>query len=183
MTDPAARIAPPPATDPAWPAYGDTILALGHGDVRVEVDLRRTLAPGVRTAMRALVGAPTFGVVTPANPGGRTLDAAENAARLEALGEALAREGIACVRADGHGASSDHVEHGFAIVADREAVRAIAGRTEQTAFYWFDGTRMWLVPTRPEEAPVALPTTPDALVEHVEGDADDGRTVADGDTP
>lgn len=170
MTDPAARSAPPPATDPAWTAYGDTILELVDGDVRVQVDLRRRLAPGVRELLTALSGGRHFGVVTPENPGGRTLDDAENAARVQALAAELATAGVRAIRADGHGASSDHVEHGFAIVADRETVRSIAGRTEQTAFYWFDGERMWLVPTRPEEAPVALPTTRDELAGHLDED-------------
>jgi hypothetical protein len=173
MTDPAARCAPPPATDPAWTAYGDTILELRAGDMAVRVDLRRRLAPGVRDALVTLCGGRTFGVVTPENPGGRTLDDVENAARVRALGDELARAGLQAIRADGHGASSDHVEHGFAVVTDEETLRGIAGRTEQTAFYWFDGDRMWLVPTRPDEAPVALPTTPDALAEHLEDDTGD----------
>lgn len=175
MSDPAARNAPALASDPAWTAYGDTILVMGNDDILARVDLRRRLTTGMRDLLVTMAGGERFGIVTPHDPGGRTLDDAENAARVRALRDELEREGLPYFRADGQNESGSHVERGFAIVADRETIRGIAGRTEQTAFYWFDGERMWLVPTRPDEAAVALPTTPDALEDHLDGD--------DGDTP
>jgi hypothetical protein len=167
--------APPPATDPAWPAYGDTILEFAHAGARVRVDLREAVTRRTRDALVSLVGSHAFGVVTPENPGGRTLAARENAERVEALGSELVRAQLAAVRADGHGASSDHVERGYAIAAELSQVRLIAARNEQTAFYWFDGERMWLVPTRETEPSVPLPAAREELAAQVDDEAQGGR--------
>ncbi len=155
VPDPAQ--APAPAADPSWSAYGDTILVFPDASPPIAVDLRRPIESPLAERVVAHVTSKRFGVVTPENPAGQSLDAARNAARLADFAAALARDGRHAVRADGRGGASDHVEHGFAIVAEQEAIRTLAAAQGQTAFYWFDGTRMWLCPTRPDATAHALP--------------------------
>lgn len=155
--------APAPHDDAAWIHYGDTILAVATTPGRVEIDLRAPVSANVAGVLRDAARERAFGVLTPYNPGGETLDDDENRARLRALERDLDARRLPWFAADGHGASSAHVEHGVAVVADMATVRTLSAREGQTAFFWFDGERFWLVPTRPDAAPVALPATPDDL--------------------
>ncbi|MCU0618312.1 MAG: DUF3293 domain-containing protein [Gemmatimonadaceae bacterium] len=155
--------APPPAADPAWWAYGDTMLVFPTAATPLGVDLRHPLPAVVPARLQAHVGGSRFGVVTPADPAGQPLDAAANASRLAAFAAELHAAGLPAVPADGCDPAATHREPGFAVVAPQPTVRALAARWGQTAFYWFDGDRVWLVPTHPAYPALPLPTTAAAL--------------------
>ena len=132
MSDPAARNAPALASDPAWTAYGDTILVMGNDDILARVDLRRRLTTGMRDLLVTMAGGERFGIVTPHDPGGRTLDDAENAARVRALRDELEREGLPYFRADGQNESGSHGERGFAIARPSAASPGARNRPPST---------------------------------------------------
>jgi hypothetical protein len=146
-----------PDQDRRWSAYRDTILEIRDERRVVTVDLRQSLAMAEHQALRSLkVGCP-FGVVTAANPIGRQLSDAENAARSAALRARLDGDGIRYLPADGLSPDRSHGEAGFAIHAPCQALRSIAEEFEQSAFFWFDGDAFWLVPTPTDRDAIRLP--------------------------
>ena len=157
------RAAPRPAGDPAWGAYGGAVLEFPSAEPPVRLDLRLTLPASVAARLAGHVGAARFGIVTPANPAGAVLAPAANAARLTAFAADLVAAALPAVPADGCDPATPHREAGFAIVAPAPTIRALAARWQQTAFYWFDGRVMWLVPTHPAYRAVPLPADPATL--------------------
>ena len=133
-----------PADDPGWASYAETILAFPGQDT-LEIDLS---IPVSLSAQRGLVARgldSPFGLVTPCNPRGRPSSPEENGARLVRFLAGLGRSGTPLVRVDGLSPDRRHVEHGVALTWPQEKVVALARRWEQSAIYWWDGTRFWVV--------------------------------------
>ena len=99
-------------------------------------------------------GANAFGIVTAHNPLGRRVPARENEERHRRLAARLADLGWRHVRATGRSADGHHAEPGFAVVAARPDLLAVAEAFGQTAIFWFDGDRFWLWPVRGDPMPL-----------------------------
>ncbi len=133
-----------PEDDPGWASYADTILEF-HGPETVTVDLRGPLLRGTveRIARAGLDGA--FGLVTPCNPRGRDVSAEENESRLSSFFDILQAEGAPYLKVDGWSRDRNRVEHGAGMAIPQHDLLAIARRWEQSAVYWFDGARFWVI--------------------------------------
>jgi hypothetical protein len=161
MNDGASAAPEPmrPEDDPAWASYAETILIF-HGDPQLEVDLARPVTPAVRDALvrQGLPG--PFGLLTPCNPRGRRTDATENDARLARFLAALDRDGIEYVRVDGVSPDRQHREPGVALRLPQADVIDLARGWEQSAIYWWDGERFYVLGalTRTEPWPMGDPS-------------------------
>lgn len=146
----------PPSADPSWSHYPETILHFG-GRHDVAVDLRSPLPEGVRETLSTLRLSSCFAVVAASNPYGVDAGDQENGSRHAALREEL--ENAAILNTPVTGASPDgvHREEGFAVWTSRERARDLAARYEQTAFFWFDAWKFWVVPTAVDDPAVRLP--------------------------
>jgi hypothetical protein len=133
-----------PADDPGWSSYKETILVV-HGRSPREVALDQPIGAREQAAFQAAGLTGCFGLVTPDNPFGRALPAAENAERRRGFDAELAAIGALVIRVDGLSPDRLHREVGVALRWPLEAVRQLARRWEQSAIYWFDGHAMWVV--------------------------------------
>lgn len=168
--DPDAEAATPPdpATESAkWDAYGETVLEFS-GPPEVSVDLREPLTAPVRRALREIVGAERFAVLTAENPRGRNAEdarsegeeerrEASNARRRDQLEGELDSLGIHHVPVDGVAPRGDYRERCAAAAMGRDDAAALARRYGQLALFWFDGDRFWVVPGIATRDPRALP--------------------------
>lgn len=145
-----------PEDDPGWASYADTILEV-HGTPPFLVDLRQLPAPDLvdRLARAGLDG--EFGLVTPCNPRGRAIDEAENESRLRDFLAELTARGIKYVRVDGWDRSMERAERGVGLRLPRGEVIALARRWDQSAIYWFDGSRFWVCGALTQAPPWLLP--------------------------
>ena len=131
---------------------------LHFGDrLGVEVDLRSPLIARVVGQLSNLGAVSQFAVVTASNPYGVNSTDEENLRRHSTLREELERAGIPNVLAAGASPDGVHREEGFAIWVSRDRARDIATRHEQSAFFWFDGSEFWIVPTAVDDPAVRLP--------------------------
>lgn len=153
---PAKQSTMRPEDDPAWASYAETVLRV-HGSVPGEIDLARPIDAGARAVLHAAGLSGRFGLVTPCNPRGRRLSAAENAARWDRFVANLSAQGHAPVRVDGQSPDRQHVESGVALPWAREAVVALARDWDQSAIYWFDGDAFWVVGALTDTAGLKLP--------------------------
>lgn len=144
-----------PEDDPGWASYGETILRFPGPDA-LEIDLSRPVGPAARAQLAALHLAQPFGLVTPENPFGRRSSPEENDQRLARFLDELVRRGAACQRVDGVSPDGEHVERGVALVWPQGDVVALARQWDQSAVYWWDGTRFWVVGALTQTAPVPL---------------------------
>jgi hypothetical protein len=146
----------PAAQDPSWPAYKEAVLEFRIRDP-FRVWLAEPVVPADRDQLVALTPSGTFAVVTPFNPHGRKVSAAENEARLRQQEAELAALGLPHLRVDGLAPDGNHCEEGYAIDLPRAEARALAQRWGQSALFWFDGVAFWLVPAEVTAEPVRLP--------------------------
>ena len=93
--------------------FAETVLVFA-GDERFEATVHAGLGPSMRTRLKSLGLGDCFGVVTPCNPLGITLEDQANAERLTAFRAELDRSGIRSVEADGWSPDRTHVERGNA---------------------------------------------------------------------
>jgi hypothetical protein len=143
--------------DPSWSRYPDTVLEI-YRDGVIAVDLRRSLTDSERGRLASLGLGEAFAVVTAANPRGRTLSDSDNHERAERLDTEVAQRGLLFLRADGVSPDRSHRETGVAVAAPLDVAVALAARYEQSALFWFDGRRFWIVPVlETGRGPVALP--------------------------
>jgi hypothetical protein len=133
-----------PEDDPGWASYADTILEF-HGDDTVTLDLRGSLLRSTIAKLGAMGLEGEFGLVTPCNPRGRDISEHENQARLESFFDSLIDDGVPYVVVDGWSRDRSRVERGAGIARSQATVLAIARGWEQSAIYWCDGSRFWVV--------------------------------------
>lgn len=146
MTDATDR-----ALDPKIGHYPNTILSFDTG---LRVDLRVAITRDQRDALGELFRSAPFAVLTADNPHGRVLSPEENASRLRELQNALASHELHAVA----GTSPDglHVECGVALALEKAEAFVLGRRFGQTAIFWFDGERFWLIKGDQDEAPLPI---------------------------
>ncbi len=144
MTDDGLTVTMRPEDDPGWASYGETILVFSR-PVPLEIDLALPVSPSARSELAARgLGGP-FGLVTPCNPRGRRSSSDENEARLVRFFAELDLKGAGYQRVDGLSRDRRRVEPGVALVWSQDAVVVLAKQWQQSAIYWWDGTRFWVV--------------------------------------
>lgn len=145
-----------PNDDPSWASYARTILGLGP-DLATRIDLRAPVTSQGLAALAPLGLKTMFAVLTACNPRGRVVSAAENDRRTATLHAWLKDKGVPFVRAAGLSPDGEHAEPGVAVSIPQEDAVRLAVRYEQSALYWFDGARFWIVGALVETSPVLLP--------------------------
>ncbi len=133
-----------PDDDPGWASYGDTLLRF-PGPEPLEIDLRVPVSGRVRDALAVRGLGQSFGLLTPENPRGRRTSPEDNADRWVRFLTELDSTGTWYVRADGCSRDGRHVEHGVALLWSQGEIVALARQWEQSAIYWWDGARFWVV--------------------------------------
>lgn len=133
-----------PEDDPGWASYAETVLVF-HADPVLEVPLSRPVAPTLGDSLARIgLGGP-FGLVTPCNPRGQRGGDDSNAMRLREFLQRLDARGARYVRVDGVSPDRLHIEPGVALAWPQEEVVAVAREWEQSAIYWWDGMRFWVI--------------------------------------
>ena len=145
-----------PHSDPSWDAYPHTILEF-HGSQTVRIDLRQAIKAADGTALSAIGLGEPFAVITAYNPAGRTTDESANRRRTEALRQRLSDRGGSIIPTQGVSPDGSHREPGFAVVLSREEAIAIALEFDQSAIFWWDGTKFWIHPALVSDSPRPLP--------------------------
>lgn len=144
-----------PEEDPGWAGYGETILVV-HGESPLEIDLARPVRDADRAGLVAQGLPGPFGLVTPCNPRGHAVGAAENAALLRDFLAELDAGATRYLRVDGCSRDRCHVEPGVALSWTCEAVVDLAVRWRQSAIYWYDGRAFWVIGALTRAAPWRL---------------------------
>lgn len=144
--------------DEKWKAYHGTVLEFEDEErARLRIDLRR---PDERALAERLA---TLGVVLPVailtaeNPMGANAEDApterqearqqvRNDDRHATLLAELREAGMPFARVDGVAPDGEYRERCVAVPLGRDEGRTLARRLGQLAFFWFDGTRIWLEP-------------------------------------
>jgi hypothetical protein len=134
-----------PQDDPSWAAYPNTILEL-FGTRVVRLDLRSLAAPEDVQPLREVGLAAPWAVVTAWNPHGLEVDEHTNRANDQRLRATLEAAGHRGIRADGVSPDGLHREEGVAVALSLEEARGLAESFGQSAFFWFDGECVWLMP-------------------------------------
>lgn len=142
------------AADP-WTHYPQSILRFPQSNRAV--DVTRELNDEDRSFLRSLFSRGRFAIVTPANPHGIELPQAENERRVRRFATELEVLHIPHLRADGTSLDGTHVEPGYAVPLKLLAAVRLAHHWEQFGLFWFDGTRVWIVPADHTHEALALP--------------------------
>ena len=156
MTDASDRPRMTPADDPSWEHYADTILEL-FADRSLELDLGEAVPPDALERLDEQGVGPTFAVLTACNPYGRVMDDLWNRRLTQVLRAEVATGGRAWVPADGVSRDGAHREVGVAVSMPKAEARLLACRFGQSAFFWFDGTSMWIIGAVVESTDQKLP--------------------------
>jgi hypothetical protein len=133
-----------PEDDPGWATYAETILVFPGPDL-LEIDLSCPVPLAVAKRLEARGLDRPFGLVTPENPRGHRSSPEDNDSRLERFLAELDRHGRHYQRVDGLSPDRRHAERGVALPWPQEDVVALARQWEQSAIYWWDGVRFWVV--------------------------------------
>jgi Protein of unknown function (DUF3293) len=144
--------------DEKWDAYHGTVLEFA--DVErgcLRVDLRHPDERALAERLATLGLRPPVAILTAENPQGANAEDAPTS-RQEARQEVrnddrhatllaeLRDAGMPFARVDGVAPDGDYRERCVAVPLGREDGRALARRLGQLAFFWFDGSRVWLEP-------------------------------------
>jgi hypothetical protein len=163
MAEPAESI------DAKWDAYHGTVLEFVDDERGcLRVDLRRPDERAIAQRLAALGLEPPVAIMTAENPRGANAEDAPTA-RQEARQEVrnddrhatllaeLREAGLPFARVDGVAPDGEYRERCVAVPLGRQEGRALARRLGQLAFFWFDGTRVWLEPGVADHEPEVLP--------------------------
>jgi len=132
--------------DPNYGHYYRTVLEFHIEDQRLCVPLDRPVDTGTAYDLNCYCPGPGFVVITAFNPRGISINEDQNEARQEQLEVRMMDQRIPYLRCDGLDPDSDHRERGIAVHMDRPTAHDLGVEFEQSAMYWFDGSRFWLVP-------------------------------------
>lgn len=155
--------------DEKWRAYHGTVLEFADEERgQLRVDLRRPDARALAERLAALGVATPAAIMTAENPMGANAEdapterqearqAVRNDDRHETLLAELREAGLPFARVDGVAPDGEYRERCVAIPLGREEGRVLARRLGQLAFFWFDGTRVWLEPGIADHEPEVLP--------------------------
>lgn len=145
-----------PEDDPGWERYPYTILEL-LSDRSVELDLTKTVPTAALARLAAHGVGPTFAVVTACNPRGQTMREDANRRLDEQLHRDVMATGQPSVAADGLSLDRSHREIGLAVSIPKEDAQRLARTYGQSAFFWFDGSAMWIVGALVDTPDIRLP--------------------------
>ena len=156
MTDLTDHFGMAPSDDPSWRYYAETVLEL-FADQSLTLDLARPIPAGTVLKLADHAIGPSFAVLTACNPYGRAVDDETNRRLTHELRAEMTVAGHVWAPADGVSRDRAHREPGVAVSMPKGDARVIATRYGQSAFFWFDGTRMWLVGAAVDSPDIALP--------------------------
>lgn len=131
--------------DPSWSHYPDTILDITTSVGHHTLDLRAPVTDADRAALAALGLGRPFAVLTACDPHGRPASPDANARATAALRDLLHTREALLAHATGRSPDGAHAEPGFACALPQDAAVAIARDCGQSALFWYDGARVWLV--------------------------------------
>ena len=123
----------------------------------VEIDLRDTPSKYALAKLRVAGFGGPFAVITAFDPGGRNLSDSENEERRRDLNRRLEKTGYRFVAVDACSPDRLHCECSVAVVMKQKEALALARVLEQVAFFWFDGSRFWILGAIAEADPLELP--------------------------
>jgi hypothetical protein len=149
---------PTDAREGPWGRYPETVLKFAM-EPEISVDLRASVEPPVRDALRAIGLDGRFAVLTAHNPRGETIDREENETRAAELESELRSAGERFMRVDACSPDASHCECSVALMSTLERAIAIARRFEQIAIFWFDGDHFWIARVLSDGPPLKLPPT------------------------
>jgi uncharacterized protein DUF3293 len=132
--------------DPNYDHYYRTVLEFHIEAELILVRVDQPIDAGVSHDLNVYCPGPGFVVLTAFNPRGIEVDPDENEARQDQLEVRLMEQRRQFVRCDGFDPDSDHRERGVAVHMERPDAHDMGVEFEQSAMYWFDGSRFWLVP-------------------------------------
>ena len=138
--------------------YATTVLEF-EGSNSARIDLRQRVGEADLRLLASHRLVPPFAVLTAYNPHGDVSPQLEaDNARMQATMEyELQESGFRGVRVDGCSPDRTHCEASVAVRMTEEKAREWAIRYEQDAFFWFDGTRFWIVGALEPFGRVSLP--------------------------
>jgi hypothetical protein len=137
---------PQTTLDPNYARYYRTVLEFHIEGKVISVPVDQTVDAGVAYDLNFYCPGPGFVVLTAFNPRGRPTPEDVNHRRQAEFEKRLEAERKHFVRCDGVDPESSHREPGVALHLDRRDAHELAVELLQSAMYWFDGSRLWLVP-------------------------------------
>ena len=142
--------------DPSWKFYTETLLEFLLPDSFI-VDLRQEVTTQEKAEFVRVGLKHRFAVLTACNPRDCSTDDRRNARRTAKLERDLRVGDVVVLPADGISPEGRHREPGFAVGLAIDRATGIARRYDQSAFFWFDGKRFWIMPVLVQAKPIALP--------------------------
>ena len=143
-----------PEEDPSWQNYALAIIDFGNELVPVAERVSSTGEAFQILEQHSLL--PRFGVITACNPLGQTVDARINEALSSQLRERLQQLCVRVVPCSAGAADGSHREASFAVVLPLRSLTDLAIEFRQSAVFWFEEDRFWLVPAAVQAQPIDL---------------------------
>jgi hypothetical protein len=143
-----------PVEDSSWSSYAHTIL---HFPGSLRIDLREPLTDAIRQALETLSVSPYFAVISAANTKGMNAADRVNEESASVLKREIEQRDYSYVAVRGQSADGEHREPGFAVFVHFEEARALAIASDQSAFFWYDGSTFWLMGALVDSPAIRLP--------------------------
>jgi hypothetical protein len=143
-----------PEDDPSWRHYTLAFIDFGSGLVPVAERVSSTGEAFQILEQHNLL--PRFGVITACNPLGQTVDARINEALSSQLRERLQQLCVRVVPCSAGAVDGSHREASFAVVIPLRSLTDLAIEFRQSAAFWFEEDRFWLMPAAVQAQPVDL---------------------------
>jgi hypothetical protein len=143
-----------PEEDPSWRNYALAIIDFGNELVPVAERVSSTGKAFQILDQHNLL--PRFGVITACNPLGQTVDARINEALSSQLRERLQQLCVRVVPCSAGAVDGSHREASFAVVMPLRSLTDLALEFRQSAVFWFEEDRFWLMPAAVQAQPVDL---------------------------
>lgn len=143
-----------PEDDPSWRSYKLAVIDVGNGMVPVAERVAITGEAFQILEQHNLM--PRFGVITACNPLGQAVDASTNEALSSQLRERLQQLRVRVVPCSAGAVNCSHREASFAVVMPLRSLTDLALEFRQSAIFWFEEDRFWLMPAAVQTQPVDL---------------------------
>lgn len=143
-----------PEDDPSWRSYTLAVIDLGNGLVPVAERVASTGKAFQVLEQHNLL--PRFGVITACNPLGQAVNASTNEALSSQLRERLQHLCVRVVPCSAGAVDGSHREASFAVVMPLRSLTDLALEFRQSAIFWFEEDRFWLMPVAVQAKPFDL---------------------------
>ncbi len=143
-----------PEDDPSWRSYKLAVIDFGNGLVPVAERVSITGEAFQILEQHKLL--PRFGVITACNPLGQAVDASTNDALSSQLRERLQQLCVRVVPCSAGAADGSHREASFAVAMPLGRLTDLAVKFRQSAIFWFEEDRFWLMPVAVQAQPSDL---------------------------